>query len=153
MKCNNPIITSFKNCIICIAAVVAFINFSCSSSIIEKGSWEGIRDNTLRVYVMLDIPEEMNPSAVSSRMTEFLLEAGKKRAELLLSIYLRESVADPELADSCRGLIARSINSGSITYHECDEDACSAFMDFNIREFLETARGSPEDRFKFPLIE
>ena len=113
MKCNNPIITSFKNCIICIAAVVAFINFSCSSSIIEKGQWEGIRDNTLRVYVTLDIPEEISPSAVSSRMTEFLLEAGKKRAVLLLTVYLRETVADPDRADSCRSAIDRIINSGN----------------------------------------
>jgi hypothetical protein len=141
MKCNKPIIILLKNSIICCVSVVAFLNFSCSSSIIEKGAWEGIRDNTLRVYVMLDIPEEMNPSTVSDRMTELLIDAGKKRAELLLAGYLRESVTDPERADSCRSLISRSISTGSIMYQECDEDACSAFMDFNIREFLETAHG------------
>jgi hypothetical protein len=141
MKCNNLIIIRIKNSIICFTAVMAFLNFSCSSSIIKKGAWEGIRDNTLRVYVMVDIPEEINPSTVSNRMTELLLEAGKKRGELLLTGYLRESVTDPERADSCRGLITRSINTGGIMYHECDEDACSAFMDFNIREFLETAHG------------
>jgi hypothetical protein len=123
-------------------AVLAALLAACSSSIIEKGGWEGIRDHTLRVYVSLDIPEDMNSSAAPGQMSVPLVEAGKKRAGALLSGYIRETIADPDRADTCYRLIPGIIAAGVTVYHECGEDACSAFMDFNIRELLETARGS-----------
>ena len=125
----------------CLAALAALPS-SCSSTIIEKGGWEGIRNNTLRVYVSLDIPEDMNTSAAPGLMSGSLLEAGKKRAEMIMAGFIRESVSDSGRAESCRELVPGVITGGVTVYNECGEYSCSAFMDFDITEFLRAARGA-----------
>lgn len=116
---------------------------SCTSSLLEDGGWEGIRGATLRVYVTLDIPEDIGQGAVTGRMKELLLAAGKKRAMMLLEASIRENISDPVRADACQVAIDAIVNTGKMIFFECGEYSCAAFIDFTAIECIDAGHGTP----------
>lgn len=134
-----------KTTVFCTVLAV-FSAASCASSLLEEGRWEGIRGTTLRVYVTLDIPEDIGQGSVAGRMEELLLAAGKKRAMILLSSYIHETISDPDRADSCRRAFDGIINKGIMKGHECGEDSCAAIVNFQMNSCVDTLRGTPRDR-------
>jgi hypothetical protein len=140
------IIGSIKKMAACCTALAVFSAVSCASSLLKEGGWEGIRGATLRVYSTLDIPEDIGQGAVAGRMKELLLAAGKKRAMILLSAYIRENISDQDHADSCRGAIDGIVNTANLIDHECDEDSCAGIIDFQMNSCIDTLRGAPQDR-------
>jgi hypothetical protein len=127
--------------------VVAILSSaSCSSSFLQKAGWEGIRGSTLRVYVALDIPEDIGPGPVTGRMKDPLLIAGKKRAMILLSAYIREKISYSDRAEACRNAIDGIVNTGKLIDHDCGEDSCTAIIDFTMDGCYDTDHGSPHER-------
>lgn len=77
MSMFRHIIRSIKSRTACYAVLATFLAASCASSLLEKGGWEGIRGEILRIYISLDIPEDIGQGAVAGHMKELLL-AGEK---------------------------------------------------------------------------
>lgn len=145
MSMFHHIIHHTRNRCACYTVLAAFLAASCASSLLEKGGWEGIRGKTLRVYIALDIPEDISQGAVAGRMKELLLAGGKKRAMILLTAYIREKISDPDRANSCRSAIDGIVNSGKMIYHECGEYSCAAFIDFTMNGCNDTGQAASTD--------
>jgi len=56
-----------KTIVFC-SVLAVFSAASCASSLLEEGGWEGIRGTTLRVYITLDIPEDIGHGSEAGRM-------------------------------------------------------------------------------------
>ena len=126
--------------------IAAFLSIvSCTPSFLKKAGWEGIHGDTLRVYITLDIPEDMGQYETDKSMPELLLAAGKKRGQMLLALFLREHIHDPDRSAVCRGAIDGIINDGKMIDHECGYDSCAAFLDFNIRNCIDAGDGTLPD--------
>ena len=81
---------SFQTSIFAFSLSIMII--SCASFIPEKESWEGIKDNILRVYIHHEHMDDLNGSD-NSREKELLEVTGRNRAEMLLLSYIRMHVA------------------------------------------------------------
>ncbi len=145
MSMFKHIIQRLRNRSACYAVLAAFLAVSCDSSLLEKGGWEGIRGKTLRVYIALDIPEDIGQGAVAGHMKELLLAGGKKRARILLTACIREKISDPDRTNSCRNAIDGIVNSGKMIYHECGEYSCTAFIDFTMNGCIDTGQADSTD--------
>lgn len=112
---------------------------SCTSVINKNEEWEGIQNNTLRVFVKLDIPDTTDRKNFEKAMTENLMNAGMNRAGLLLMSYLRIYQSDFEHIETGKQKIQELIVNGKIRHQKCFEDYCLAFVDFNVKNFLDSA--------------
>jgi hypothetical protein len=110
---------------------------SCTSAMKRHESWEGIQNNTLRIFVKLDIPYAAEQEHTDVSMTENLMNAGLNRAGIILMSYIRIHLTDFERIDSCRKRIEGL--HGKMLYQKCTEVSCTALIDFDIKEFLEAA--------------
>jgi predicted nuclease with TOPRIM domain len=102
-------------------------------------SWEGIKNNTLRVFVKLDIPYAAEQEHTDISMTENLMNAGLNRAGIILMSFIRIHLTDFERIESCRKKIEGLQKNGKMLYQKCTEVSCTALIDFDITEFLEAA--------------
>jgi hypothetical protein len=123
----------------CICIYIITLCVSCTSVINKNEAWEGIQNNTLRVFVKLDIPYTMDRINFEEKMTENLMNAGMNRAGLLLMSHIRIYLSDFERIESCREKIHELQNNGKILYMKCSEEFCSAFIDYEIKNFLDAA--------------
>jgi hypothetical protein len=115
------------------------IFLSCVSVIDKHEAWEGIRGNTLRVFVKLDIPYAEEHEHASAPMAERLMDAGLNRAGVILMGYIRIHMTDFERIETCRQKIGGLQKKGKMMYQKCTDASCIAFIDFDITEFLEAA--------------
>jgi hypothetical protein len=102
-------------------------------------AWEGIQNNMLRVFVKLDIPYTADQKNSEDTMTENLMNAGLNRAGAILMNYIRIHLTDFERIESCRQKIEEIQKKGEMMYQKCSEDSCTAFIDFDIKNFLDAA--------------
>jgi hypothetical protein len=102
-------------------------------------AWEGIQNNMLRVFVKLDIPYTADQKNSEDTMTENLMNAGLNRAGAILMNYIRIHLTDFERIESCRQKIEEIQKKGEMMYQKCSEDSCTAFIDFDIKKFLDAA--------------
>ncbi len=112
---------------------------SCTSAINRHEAWEGIRNNTLRVFVKLDIPYAEEQERSDASMTENLMNAGVNRAGVILMSYIRIHCSDFGRIESCRQKIEGLQKKGNMLYEKCTEVSCAALIDFDITEFLDAA--------------
>jgi hypothetical protein len=122
---------------ICIYCIIIFV--SCTSIINKNEAWEGIQNNTLRVFVKLDIPYTIDRINFEETMTENLMNAGLNKAGLVLMSYIRIYLTDFERIETCRQKIQELTKNGKILYLKCSEDFCTVFIDFDIKNFLDAA--------------
>lgn len=111
---------------------------SCASFIPEKESWEGIKDNILRVYIHHEHMDDLNGSD-NSREKELLEVTGRNRAEMLLLSYIRMHVAGIDRIIACQQMIPHIVARGTVRHFRCNESHCAAFVDYDVRDFLKTA--------------
>jgi hypothetical protein len=105
----------------------------------EHESWEGIQNNTLRVFVKLDIPDAAGQEHFQGTMSENLMNAGFNRAGIILMSYIRIHLTDFGRIESCRQKIEGLRKDGKMLNQKCSDVSCSAFIDFDITDFLDAA--------------
>ncbi|HNW27942.1 MAG TPA: hypothetical protein PKN50_05670 [Spirochaetota bacterium] len=111
---------------------------SCASRFPERKSWEGIENDVLRVYVYHDYTDDFD-GRNNSNIRELLQDYGKTRAETLLLSYIRLHVNEIGRTIACQQLIPETVARGTMRHFQCDTSRCAAYIDFNIRDFLEAA--------------
>jgi hypothetical protein len=112
---------------------------SCSSAISKRDMWEGIQNNILRVYVKMDVPEEINGKDLENTMKARIMEVGRNRAALLLMSYIRAHMTDPDRTENARQKIAAAITRETLRTRVCNEIFCIAVIDYDIKEFMDAA--------------
>jgi len=112
---------------------------SCVSAMNTHDAWEGIQNNTLRVFVKLDIPYASDQEPADATMNENLMNAGSNRAGVILMSYIRIHLTDFGRIESCRQKIEGVQKNGKMLYHDCTDASCTALIDFDITEFLDAA--------------
>ncbi|OHD63753.1 MAG: hypothetical protein A2176_14545 [Spirochaetes bacterium RBG_13_51_14] len=124
---------------ILLTIIIGIHGLSCTRSIIEQGGWEGIRNNTLRVYARLDIPYDAEMKTFQKRETEQLLEAGRNRAVVIMTSYIQAHVNDISRCVACYESIQEYIKTGTILLRECNEEYCEAFIEYDVKGILNAA--------------
>jgi hypothetical protein len=128
-----------KGSTVCIFASILFIIIlSCTSMTTKKESWEGIQNNTLRVFVHYEHPDDFD-GRVTPSAKEQVKDAARSRAEILLLSYLRMHVTGVEKVITCQQMITGIIEKGTMRRFKCDVQHCTAYVDFDITEFLKAA--------------
>ncbi len=77
-----------------VPALLCTLIVSCSSLHSEKGSWEGFRDGTLRVFVRYNYIDGID-GTINRATDDVLLDTGRIRAETVLICFLRVGVSFP----------------------------------------------------------
>ncbi len=121
-----------------LTASLCTIIVSCGSFIPENESWEGIQDTSLRVFIQYDFTYDVVEKNRIS-LNQLLLDAGKSRAEAILLSYIRVHVTDAYRIIACQQQIEGIIAKGTMYHWNCNNEFCTAYIDFDIREFLKTA--------------
>ena len=121
-----------------VPALLCIINLSCSTLNSEKGSWEGIRDGTLRVFVRYNYIDGID-GTINRAANEVLLDTGRIRAETILLSFMRVHVAGFERTSACQRLLPGILSGGTIRRKFCRDDFCAASIDFDVKDFLKAA--------------
>ena len=111
---------------------------ACASRVPQEGSWEGIENSLLRVYVYYEYADDFD-GRTDSDPRELLLGYGRTRAEVLLMSYMRMHVAGIGRTIACQQMIPEIAARGTIRHLACDTGRCAAYIDFDVRDFLEAA--------------
>ena len=129
-------IKSSPSCIF--AAALFTIILSCASLFTENESWEGIDNNTLRIFVHYEYPDDVtgknNPTA-----KELIQDSGRSRAEMVLLSYIRIHVSRIDRVIACQQMIPGIVAHGTIRDFTCDAQHCTAYIDYDVMDFLKTA--------------
>lgn len=133
---------------ICNSAIRHFLSLttlvflSCAGSIPAIERMEGFKDGVLRVYVRAPSCDNSKGDCVMPQK-EMLLEAGKKRGELVLRNHLiavhLEREADSKLLEH----IPLTVSSPAIVFQSCSDDECEAFIDYDAKAFLDSLKKLP----------
>ncbi len=121
-----------------VPALLCTLIVSCSSLHSEKGSWEGFRDGTLRVFVRYNYIDGID-GTINRATDDVLLDTGRIRAETVLICFLRVHVAGFERISACRRLLPGILSGGTIRKKYCRDDFCAASIDFDVKDFLKAA--------------
>lgn len=97
--------------------------------------WEGMHNNILRVHIILEFSDENDHEEIQRTLTESLLAAGKNRAMIILISYIRSHAADVSQVQAWQEMIPGILRTGAISRKRCNEENCSAIIDFNITGF------------------
>ena len=124
---------------VCIFLAALFIIIlSCTSLIPEKESWEGIDNNTLRVFVHYEYPDDLD-GRINPAAKGLLQDSGRSRAEIVLLSYIRIHVTGIDRVIACQQTIPGIVAKGTIRHFTCDAQQCTAYIDFDVMDFLKAA--------------
>jgi hypothetical protein len=115
---------------------IFIICLSCSQNSIKSTDlWEGINNDTIRVYVRYEVPEENSEVKEEKdfdvKVDALLMEEAKKRAYMIIAGYeyynKKESGRDIVRPDQV------DFEKGRVIVRKCDDAFCHAIVDFTIR--------------------
>ncbi len=122
--------------------VIAFNISSCSSTN-PSDRFEGIRDDTLRIYIRYEFKDEAEDKNKSD-INKILISQGKNRAKMILDNYIQIKKLNADLRSEALNAVSGSLLNSRIKNIKCREEYCEAFIDFNIRGILKLVEVNTE---------
>ncbi|HPJ39526.1 MAG TPA: hypothetical protein PLT75_13865 [Spirochaetota bacterium] len=137
MKCNRGILLFLVSGL--------FLFPLCSGKWTLKDRYEGIRNNTIRVYVRSGEFRD-NEIQTDDEIKQTLLLRAKKRCTVLLSYYIRSAEWKSEYTTAAGALLPEITASPKLRYFHCGNEYCEAFVDYTVKAMMPPSRTGKKNR-------
>lgn len=104
-----------------------------------KDRMEGLVKDNFRIYVRVNYDEEKESDAYQKQIDSEILVRAKRRCKTLLMSYIQSSIKEKEKKDRAFKLVSSIVNSSKVSYQNCFEKYCEAFVDFKAKQLKEYA--------------
>lgn len=117
----------------------------CSGRWTLKDRYEGIRNNTIRVYVR-SAGVDGNEEFTDEEIKQVLMRKAKERSSVLLSYYIKSAGRGNERTAAVGTLPAAVAGASKLRFFRCRGDYCEAFVDFDVKEMMQSVNDGKKEQ-------